>query len=242
MSIETAVVSGAEAMQPSTVLCLDDEPVLLRLLEVVLAKHGYVALPACTGHQALKLAAAHSFDAAILDYGLPDMTGGEVAREIRQMRPGTPILLFSGACDISPLDCQSVDVLVPKGEGVHALLAILHRLTHRAAGECITIRRVPRYALQLPFAVAAERSGKPQTLSGLSISIGEGGIGGTIEGELTPGEIVQISLSDSERGIMLDSRAQVCYRTSNRYGFAFLDGTGLDKDKLRRYCQQLAAA
>jgi len=180
--------------------------------------------------------------AAILDYGLPDMTGGEVAREIKRLKPDTPILLFSGANDIPPHECAFVDVVVPKGEGTRALLAILRRLTHRVVGESVTVRQVPRYSVQLPFAVVAERYGKAETLSGISLSIGEGGIGGIVEGELTPGEIVQISLSDSLRGMTLDSRAQVRYRTSERYGFAFLDSTPPEKASLRRYCQQLATA
>jgi CheY-like chemotaxis protein len=122
-------------MQPVTVLCLDDEEAVLRLLEIVLERNGYLALPATNGREALRLAAMHRVDAAILDYGLPDMTGGEVAREVKHIRPDIPILMFSGACDVPRSEVTHVDVLVAKSDGVSTLLAILQKIIHRPAGD-----------------------------------------------------------------------------------------------------------
>jgi DNA-binding response OmpR family regulator len=229
-------------MQPSIILCLDDEESLLRLLELVLKVNGYAALPATNGHQALRLAATHSLDAAILDYGLPDMTGGEVARELRHIRPDTPILLFSGACDISPSDVTHVDVIVPKSDGVDALLANLQRLIHRPAAEPRAPRRFRRYPVQLPFAILADRSGELEVYRGLSTDIGEGGIGGKVEGDLAPSEFVLLQMSDSRLGSPLDPRAQVRYRNDETYGFEFVDVTAQQRDEVRRFCELLSAA
>jgi CheY-like chemotaxis protein len=228
-------------MQSSSVLCLDDDEVLLGLLQTVLERNGYIVLPARNGHQALRLAAERQFDAVILDYSLPDLTGGQVASQIRELKPNIPILIFSGACDIPPGETAQADAVLSKGGGLHVLLALLGRLISQAAWPPL-VRRLPRYSVQLPFALLAERSGAWQMLRGVATSIGEGGIGGTVDGRLLPGETVQISLSDSQAGMRLEPRAQVRYGSRDRYGFAFLEVTVPEQDDLRRYCRRLANA
>jgi CheY-like chemotaxis protein len=228
-------------MQPSRVLCLDDDEVLLQLLQAVLQEAGYIVLPASNGRQALRLAAEREFEAAVLDYGLPDLTGGQVASQLRRTRPDVPILMFSGTGNISPEDTVHVNVIVPKGEGVKALVAVLGRVIHQQKGVLAAVRQRPRYSVKLPFAVRTERSAAAETLPGFATSIGEGGIGGAVSGSLCPGEFVQIVVLDSQSGVLLEPRAQVRYRTQDCYGFAFVDVSAPERDHLRQYCRQLAA-
>ena len=110
------------------VLCVDDEDAIRCLLESVLEQFGYSALVASSGREALRLAAQHRADAVILDYAMPDMNGGEVAREMKRLRPDVPIILFSGSQDIQSSAFMYVDAFVPKGEGLRPLLGVLARL------------------------------------------------------------------------------------------------------------------
>lgn len=228
-------------MQRAIVLCLDDEEILLHLLEATLTANGYAVLTASNGRQALRLAVAHRLDAAILDYDVPDMNGGEVACEMKRIRPDTPIIMFSGAYDIPSSVLTHVDGLVQKGESVNALLGILHRLLHGAGAAPLATRRFPRYSVQLPFEVVVERSGELAMLQGLSTTIGEGGIGGTIDGSLVPGDKVLIYMSHQQTGLRVESRAQVCYQKRDGCGFAFLDVPPPHQGNVRWFCRQLAS-
>ena len=210
-------------MQPAIVLCLDDEELLLHMLEATLTAHGYAVLTASTARQALKVATVHRPDAVILDYCLPDMNGGEVASEVKRLRPRTPIIMFSGADDIPSSALASVDGLVRKGESTQALLGILHRLLHRAGSESIPVRRVPRYSVQFPFSIVTDRSGKLEMFQGVSTDISEAGIGGKVNGTLFPGEKVLLHISRETEVVTETRPAQVRHQTGGCCGFAFLD-------------------
>jgi len=66
------------------VLVIDDEPQMQRLLTLVLKEAGYAVLTAGNGQEGLILAAQHRPEIVLLDLGLPDLTGGEVLRRLRE--------------------------------------------------------------------------------------------------------------------------------------------------------------
>ena len=78
-------------------------------------------------------------------------------------------------------------------------------------------------------------------LSGVCNDLGEGGIGGNIEGNLVPGEFVQVQGSDTRLNFSLESHAQVRYRKGATYGFAFCDVTPEQQAEVQRLCQRLAS-
>jgi PAS domain S-box-containing protein len=84
--------------QGETVMVVDDERALVALAEETLAELGYE--PVGFDSSAAALAAFRSeperFDLVISDEAMPDLTGTELAREIRQCRPDIPIILVSG--------------------------------------------------------------------------------------------------------------------------------------------------
>ena len=67
------------------VLIVDDEPQIVDLLKETLEKVGYRVDGAGTGQEALQAIHDHIYDAAILDFALPDMNGLALHREIRQI-------------------------------------------------------------------------------------------------------------------------------------------------------------
>ena len=66
-----------------TVLVVDDEPKLRRVVREYLERDGFAVLEADSGQRALALVASARPDLVILDLGLPDLPGEEVARLLR---------------------------------------------------------------------------------------------------------------------------------------------------------------
>jgi len=229
-------------MKRPIVLCLDDEETMVRLLEVALELNGYAPLPATTGQEALRLAEKHPLDAAILDYELSDINGAEVARRIKKIRPDIPILMFSGAVDISPAEVACVDIFVPKNRGVKRLLDDLQGLLRQSPAASHNIRRFQRYPVHLPLLIAVDRSGELAMYRGITTEIGEGGLGGEVEEELTTSEFVRLRVFDSRLGAPLEPRAQVRYRNDKAYGFEFVDMSWQERDEVRKFCELLGAA
>jgi len=66
-----------------TILCVDDEPVNLDLLEAILSEQGYTILKAAGGAKALETMNAQTVDLVLLDVMMPGMNGFEVCRIIK---------------------------------------------------------------------------------------------------------------------------------------------------------------
>jgi two-component system KDP operon response regulator KdpE len=118
------------------VLVVDDETPIRRYLRVVLGAQGYAVFEASGGREALEAAAAQRPDLIILDLGLPDLDGVEVARRLREWSQ-TPILVLSvresEEDKIAALDAGADDYLV-KPFGTGELLARLRVLLRRHPG------------------------------------------------------------------------------------------------------------
>ena len=68
----------------STVLVVDDQAPNVRLLEAILAPHGYDVRTASSGEEALRTIATDDIDLVLLDIVMPVMNGYEVCRRIRE--------------------------------------------------------------------------------------------------------------------------------------------------------------
>ncbi|MBA3532329.1 MAG: response regulator [Ardenticatenales bacterium] len=80
--------------QGAHILVVDDERAIRHFLRVSLSAQGYVVAEAATGHEALEVVAVQPPDVLILDLGLPDMEGIEVARRLREWTE-LPIIILS---------------------------------------------------------------------------------------------------------------------------------------------------
>jgi PAS domain S-box-containing protein len=81
-----------------TVMIVDDEPALVALAEELLADLGYEPVGFNSSSAALQAfrAEPQRFDLLLTDEAMPDLTGTELAREIRRAAPALPIVLMSG--------------------------------------------------------------------------------------------------------------------------------------------------
>lgn len=80
-------------MSRNEILIIDDEPQIRKLLEITLKSNDYKTFLAETGHEGILLAANHTPELILLDLGLPDKSGHEVLKELRQWYRKSVIIL-----------------------------------------------------------------------------------------------------------------------------------------------------
>ena len=87
--------------ESSTILVVEDEIRMLRLLVRFFSRHGFRVLQATDGEQALEIyrREAREIDAVLLDVRLPKKTGDQVFREMRTVNPAVKVVLASGYLD-----------------------------------------------------------------------------------------------------------------------------------------------
>jgi DNA-binding response OmpR family regulator len=115
-------------------LLVEDDPRLVRLLTRLLTQDRHVVDSAMTAAEGLELATEAELDAVILDVGLPDGSGFDVARRLRATGSAVPILMLTARDAVSArvegLDAGADDYLV-KPFAYEELLARLRALGRR---------------------------------------------------------------------------------------------------------------
>ncbi len=88
----------SETSQPC-VLLVEDEPLVRMLAADMLDALGYAVVEAGSGAEALAVddEALKALAGLVIDLGLPDQPGEEVARRLRERRPDLPVILTTGA-------------------------------------------------------------------------------------------------------------------------------------------------
>jgi len=118
----------------TSILVVDDEPAIRRLLRNTLSVQDYRVIEAATGREALDAVRRDKPDLVILDLGLPDLEGMEIIRDLRT-KSKVPIIVLSSRGDetgkVTALDLGADDY-VTKPFGVDELMArIRAALRHR---------------------------------------------------------------------------------------------------------------
>jgi CheY-like chemotaxis protein len=109
-------------MVPSniTILCVDDEETPRILRKLILQKQGYQVVTAGSGVEALEVLNRASINLVLSDQMMPGMTGTELTKSVKAMRPTMPVILISGVNEIPP-DAAYADRFISKVGGPELL-------------------------------------------------------------------------------------------------------------------------
>ena len=84
--------------RPPTVLIVDDEPVVMNVVKLILSSRGFNLLTACTALEAIDISRRFNghIDLVLTDLKMPGMNGIQLLEVIAQERPDTKALLMTG--------------------------------------------------------------------------------------------------------------------------------------------------
>lgn len=86
------------------VLVVDDDPFMTEILKIYLVRSGYEADVAENGLEALRLLESSPYDVVITDAVMPEMTGFELCREVREKYPHIRIIGMTGHVNINDFE------------------------------------------------------------------------------------------------------------------------------------------
>ena len=134
-------------MAGHTLLVVEDEPSVARGLEYGLKAEGFTVLLAPTGRRALELVRGGAPQLVLLDVRLPDMSGFDVCRTLRDEGRSLPILMVTAKDEevdkVLGLELGADDYIV-KPFSFRELLSRVHAALRRAYGELAPAAEGPR--------------------------------------------------------------------------------------------------
>jgi len=123
------------------ILIIEDELELLARIKARFESAGYIVDTSSEGNEGYFFATEYPIDAAIIDIGLPGMTGIEIIKKIRQQGSTLPVLILTARSrwqeKVEGLEAGADDYLV-KPFQIEELLARLKALLRRASGSATT--------------------------------------------------------------------------------------------------------
>ena len=83
------------------ILVVDDEPEIVKILEMFLAKKGFEVITAFGGEEAIELLHSETKpDLVVLDMKMPKVKGIDVLKEIKRLKREWPVIILSGSIDM----------------------------------------------------------------------------------------------------------------------------------------------
>lgn len=130
-------------MDKPTIVIIDDDPGVRKTLSDILGTTGYDTLAAKDGAEGLALFRNHVVQAALVDLGLPDMSGLEVLARIKADFPSTEAIILTGNATldsaITATNAGAFSYLLKPYEVDQLLLHVRHAVEKREAAEKIRL-------------------------------------------------------------------------------------------------------
>jgi two-component system cell cycle response regulator CtrA len=150
------------------ILLVEDDPTTSKSIELMLTHANLNVYCTDMGEDGVDLAKLYDYDLILLDLNLPDMSGHEVLRQIRQSRVETPILILSGSDDtenkLKGFGFGADDYLT-KPFHREELVARIHAIIRRSKGHSQSVIKTGRVSVNLD-AKTVEVEGKTVHLTG----------------------------------------------------------------------------
>jgi two-component system, cell cycle response regulator CtrA len=150
------------------ILLVEDDPTTSRSIELMLTHANLNVYCTDMGEDGVDLAKLYDYDLILLDLNLPDMSGHEVLRQVRQARVETPILILSGADDtenkLKGFGFGADDYLT-KPFHREELVARIHAIIRRSKGHSQSVIKTGLVAVNLD-AKTVDVEGKGVHLTG----------------------------------------------------------------------------
>ncbi len=102
-SLDRDVLHSEQQGQP-TVLVVDDDEIVQDTFKLFLKKNGFSRMIVGDGKEALAALNKQKFDLCFLDLMLPDITGDEIYKHLKQIDPTLPVVIITGFPDSQMLD------------------------------------------------------------------------------------------------------------------------------------------
>ncbi len=135
-SLPAAAISAQAGLTSSLkVLVVDDEPSVLEVVSAYLRCDGHVVATAASGREALEKFRRNHFDLVVLDRVMPEMSGDQTARFIRQVNQDIPVIMLTGfgaLIEVTGSQPAAVDVVLGKPVTLAALRQTIGKLLHAA--------------------------------------------------------------------------------------------------------------
>ena len=150
------------------ILLVEDDPTTSRSIEMMLTHASLNVYCTDMGEDGVELAKLYDYDLILLDLNLPDMSGHEVLRQLRQARVTTPILILSGADDTeSKLKGFGfgADDYLTKPFHREELVARIHAIIRRSKGHSQSVIKTGNISVNLD-AKTVDVEGKTVHLTG----------------------------------------------------------------------------
>jgi signal transduction histidine kinase len=107
----------AVSVSTAKILVVDDEEMFAEVLVEMLSEFGHAVCVARSGHDAVEQFKDGDFDLVLTDLGMPEMSGWQVAKRIKDIEPKTPVVLLTGwgtTLNESELEVSQVDMVLSK--------------------------------------------------------------------------------------------------------------------------------
>jgi CheY-like chemotaxis protein/glycine cleavage system H lipoate-binding protein len=110
---ESKTLRRVEVKDPvARILCVDDEEVILNSFRKILVLDGYSVDTVETGQEALGLVRMHDYDFVFTDLKMPAMSGTDVAKSVKHLRPDIDVVIITGFATVeSAVECMKHGVM-----------------------------------------------------------------------------------------------------------------------------------
>jgi CheY-like chemotaxis protein len=112
-----------------TVLYVDDNTKSRRLLGSLLRDCGFEVITTADPAEAIGKFRELRFDAALIDYQMPVISGPELAQKMKTIHPNVPVVMLSGCAALPDRELLWVDAHFGSGTSLDDLLLTLRTLT-----------------------------------------------------------------------------------------------------------------